>query len=70
MIIIINKAFIRVTMVIVSSFFKMVRKNKRMKLVPIKIRYVVNRLKIAKAKNSSNKYFENKRKFMFSLKKP
>ena len=54
----------------VSSFFKMVRKNNIMKLMPIKIRYVVNRLKIAKAKNSSNRYFENKRKFMFSLKKP
>ena len=48
----------------------MVRKNNIMKLMPIKIRYVVNRLKSAKAKNSSNRYFENKRKFMFSLKKP
>jgi len=55
-------------MLSVSSFLKMVRKNNKKKLMLIKIKYVVNLLKIAKAKNSSSKYFENKRKLMLSLK--
>jgi hypothetical protein len=68
MTIIINNAFMSVIMLSVSSFLKMVRKNNKKKLMLIKIKYVVNLLKIAKAKNSSSKYFENKRKLMLSLK--